>query len=59
MDNVQIKFKELDLLLLQEKKKFVLDEIQKGNVYVHKLNDLLDKINQSVLELTNATYDSD
>jgi hypothetical protein len=59
MDNVQLKFKELDLLLLQEKKKIVLEEIKKGNDSIHKLNDLLDRINKSFLELTNATYDSD
>jgi hypothetical protein len=59
MDNLQIKFKELDLRLLQEKKKIVLEELKKGNDYVQKLNDILDRINQSFLELTNTTYDSD
>jgi hypothetical protein len=45
MDTLQIKFKELDLRLLQEKKKIVLEELKKGNNYVQKLNDILESIN--------------
>lgn len=59
MDTLQLKFKELDLSVLQEKKKIVLEELKKGHDYVQKLNDILDRINQSFLELTNTTYDSD
>jgi hypothetical protein len=59
MDKVQLKFKELDLYLLQEKKKIVLEELTKETNYIRKLNELLERINKSVLELNSATYDSD
>jgi hypothetical protein len=59
MDKVNLKFKELDLRLLQEKKNFIIEELKKEGEYVSKLNDILDRINNRVLELTNANYDSD
>jgi hypothetical protein len=59
MDKVNLKFKELDLILLQEKRNFILEELKKGTTYVTKLNEILVKINTLSAELISATYDSD
>ena len=59
MDRVQTKFKEIDLQVLMDKKKIVMEELKTGTEYVAKLTELLDRINTSFLELSQATYDSD
>ena len=59
MDKIQTRFKEIDLQVLLEKKKIVLEELARENEFILKLTDLLDRINQSFLELSQATYDSD
>ena len=59
MDKIQTRFKEIDLQVLLEKKKIVLEELARENEFILKLTDLLDRINQSFMELSKATYDSD
>jgi hypothetical protein len=59
MDRIIEKFKEFDMELLVNKKKIVVEELQKNKDLQDKLIKLLEHLDKAIEDLKYMNYDSD